>query len=166
MRYFKNKISSLTYLNKQLHKKICDAYMSDVTFELEPSVNFHPLTYRTLHSYKLVWAVLPLVPTKMADAQYSVSGNHWPGGPRDMFNTRSARKFKSCVFEPVRSATSLVTDCTPPQLFSWAVWHSCRMGVRKPRADSGPNRPPASAGQPSGGRAALLSPLYGTRPSV
>ena len=36
----------------------------------------------------------------------------------------------------------------------------------KPRADSGPNRPPASAGQPSGGRAALLSPLYGTRPSV
>ena len=39
-------------------------------------------------------------------------------------------------------------------------------GRSKPRADSGPNRPPASAGQPSGGRAALLSPLYGTRPSV
>ena len=44
---------------------------------------------------------MPLVPTKMADAQYSVSGNHWPEGPRDMFNTRSARKFKSCVFEPL-----------------------------------------------------------------
>ena len=43
---------------------------------------------------------MPIVPTKMADAQYSVSGNHWPGGPRDMFKTRSARKFKSCVFEP------------------------------------------------------------------
>ena len=39
-------------------------------------------------------------------------------------------------------------------------------GRSKPRADSGPNRPPASAGQPSGGRAALLSPFYGTRPSV
>ena len=42
-------------------------------------------------------------------------------------------------------------------------------GCSKPRADSGPNRPPVSAGQPSGGRAALLSPLspiYGTRPSV
>ena len=42
-------------------------------------------------------------------------------------------------------------------------------GWSKPRADSGPNRPPASAGQPLGGRAALLSPLspmYGTRPSV
>ena len=43
---------------------------------------------------------MPLVPTKMADAQYSVSGNHWPGGPRDMLKTTSARKFKSCVFEP------------------------------------------------------------------
>ena len=39
-------------------------------------------------------------------------------------------------------------------------------GCSKPRADSWPNRPPASAGQPSGGRAALLSPLYGTRTSV
>ena len=43
---------------------------------------------------------MSLVPTKMADAQYSVSGNHWPGGPRDMLKTTSARKFKSCVFEP------------------------------------------------------------------
>ena len=33
--------------------------------------------------------------------------------------------------------------------------------------DSGPNRPPASAGQPSGGRAAfqiLMHALYSTRP--
>ena len=43
---------------------------------------------------------MPLVPTKMVDAQYSVSGNHWPGEPRDMSKTTSARKFKSCVFEP------------------------------------------------------------------
>ena len=43
---------------------------------------------------------MPLVPINMADAQYSVSGNHWPGGQRDMLKTTSARKFKSCVFEP------------------------------------------------------------------
>ena len=43
---------------------------------------------------------MPLIPTKMADAQYSVSANHWPGGPRDMFKTTFARKFKSCNFEP------------------------------------------------------------------
>ena len=34
---------------------------------------------------------MPLVPTKMADAQCSLSGNHWPGGPRDMLTTTSAR---------------------------------------------------------------------------
>ena len=34
---------------------------------------------------------MPLVPTKMADAQGSVSGNHWPGGSRDMLTTKSAR---------------------------------------------------------------------------
>ena len=28
---------------------------------------------------------------KMADAQCSVSGNHWPGGPRDMLTTTSVR---------------------------------------------------------------------------
>ena len=32
-------------------------------------------------------------------------------------------------------------------------------GWSKPRADSGPNRPPASAGQPSGGRAAFSDPF-------
>ena len=40
-------------------------------------------------------------------------------------------------------------------------------GWSKPRADSEPNRPPASAGQPSGGRAAFqirLHALYSTRP--
>ena len=47
--------------------------------------------YRTLHSYKLFLGGMPLVPTKMADAQYSLSGNHWPGGPRDMLKTTSAR---------------------------------------------------------------------------
>ena len=56
--------------------------------------------YRTLHSYKLFWAVCHLFPQRWQTLTYSVSGNHWPGGPRDMFKTRSARKFKSCVFEP------------------------------------------------------------------
>ena len=58
---------------------------------------------------------MPLVPTKMADAQYSVSGNHWPRGPRDMFKTRSARKFKSCVFEPpTRRVFSINTSSSNP----------------------------------------------------
>ena len=40
-------------------------------------------------------------------------------------------------------------------------------GRSKPRADSGPNRPPVSVWQPSGGRAAfqiLMHALYSTRP--
>ena len=56
--------------------------------------------YRTLHSYKLFWAVCHLFPQRWRTLTYSVSGNHWPGGPRDMLKTTSARKFKSCVFEP------------------------------------------------------------------
>ena len=56
--------------------------------------------YRTLHSYKLFWAVCHLFPQRWRMLTYSVSGNRWPGGPRDMFKTRSAHKFKSCVFEP------------------------------------------------------------------
>ena len=61
---------------------------------------FTHLFYRTLHSYKLFWAVCYLFPQRWRTLTYSVSGNHWPGGPRDMFKTRSARKFKPCVFEP------------------------------------------------------------------
>ena len=56
--------------------------------------------YRTLHSYKLFWAVCHLFPQRWRTLTYSVSGNHWPGGPRDVLKTTSARKFKSCVFEP------------------------------------------------------------------
>ena len=41
---------------------------------------------------------MPLVPTKMADAQCSVSGNRWPGGPRDMLTTTSARVNSSLAF--------------------------------------------------------------------
>ena len=41
---------------------------------------------------------MPLVPTKMADAQCSVSGNHWPGGQRDMLTTTSARVNSSPAF--------------------------------------------------------------------
>ena len=49
--------------------------------------------YRTLHSYKLFWAVCHLFPQRWQMLTYSVSGNHWPGEPRDMFKTTSARKF-------------------------------------------------------------------------
>ena len=64
------------------------------------SVCFFFLWYRTLHSYKLFWAVCHLFPQRWRTLTYSVSGNHWPGEPRDMSKTTSARKFKSCVFEP------------------------------------------------------------------
>ena len=57
-------------------------------------------SYRTFHSYKLFWAVCHLFPQRWRMLTYSVSRNHWPGGPRDMLKTTSTRKFKSCVFEP------------------------------------------------------------------
>ena len=43
---------------------------------------------------------MPLVPTtKMADAhKYSVSGNHWPGEPRDMLKTTTAFEFRPAFF--------------------------------------------------------------------
>ena len=63
-------------------------------------MRFNTRFYRTLHSYKLFWAVCHLFPQRWRTLTYSVSGNHWPGGPRDMFKTTSARKFKSCIFEP------------------------------------------------------------------
>ena len=44
--------------------------------------------YRTLHSYKLFWAVCHLFPQRWQTLTYSVSGNHWPGGPRDMLKLR------------------------------------------------------------------------------
>ena len=52
--------------------------------------------YRTLHSYKLFWAVCHLFPQqRWQTLTYSVSGNHWPGEPRDLRKTSSARKFSS-----------------------------------------------------------------------
>ena len=48
--------------------------------------------YRTLHSYNLIWAVCHLFPQQRWRTHiYSVSGNHWPGEPRDL---TSARKFR------------------------------------------------------------------------
>ena len=47
--------------------------------------------HRTLHSYKLFWAVCHLFPQRWRTLTYSVSGNHWPGGPREMLTTTSAR---------------------------------------------------------------------------
>ena len=52
------------------------------------------LFYRTLLSYKLLWAVCHLFPQqKWRTLTGSVSGNHWPGEPRDQLRTTSARKF-------------------------------------------------------------------------
>ena len=68
-------------------------------------------SYRTLHSDKLFWAVCHLFPQRWRTLTYSVSGNHWPGGPRDMFKSTSARKFKPCVFEsPTRRVFSINTS--------------------------------------------------------
>ena len=58
--------------------------------------------YRTLHSYKLFWAVCHLFPQlRWRTLTYSVSGNHWPGEPRDLLKTTFARKFR-----PAFGATS------------------------------------------------------------
>ena len=64
--------------------------------------------YRTLHSYNLIWAVCHLFPQqRWRTHTYSVSGNHWPGEPRDLLKTTSAHKFclaffgadsKTCIF--------------------------------------------------------------------
>ena len=84
-----------------------EMYVCDDLTEFESPFNctiyiyiYKYVYYRTLHSYKLFWAVCHLFPQRWRTLTYSVLGNHWPGGPRDMFKTRSARKFKSCVFEP------------------------------------------------------------------
>ena len=58
--------------------------------------------YRTLHSYNLIWAVCHLSPQqRWWTHSYSVSGNHWPGEPRDLRKTTPARKFR-----PAFGATS------------------------------------------------------------
>ena len=58
--------------------------------------------YRTLHSYNLIWVVCHLFPRqRWRTLTYSVSGNHWPGEPRDLLKTTSARKFR-----PALGATS------------------------------------------------------------
>ena len=60
------------------------------------------MTYRTLHSCNLTWAVCHLFPRKRWRTHtYSVSGNHWPGEPRDLRKATSARKFR-----PAFGATS------------------------------------------------------------
>ena len=56
-------------------------------------------TYRTLHSYNLIWAVCHLFPQqRWRTHTYSVSGNHWPREPRDLRKTTSARKFRLAFF--------------------------------------------------------------------
>ena len=51
--------------------------------------------YRTLHSYNLIWAVCHLFPQqRWRTHTYSVLENLWPGEPRDLCKTTSARKFR------------------------------------------------------------------------
>ena len=57
--------------------------------------------YRTLHSYKLFWAVCHLFPQRWR--MLNIQSRETIGQEdmfKNMFKTRSARKFKSCVFEP------------------------------------------------------------------
>ena len=61
-------------------------------------------SYMTLHSYNLIWAACHLFPQRWRTLTYSVSGNDWPGGPRDMLKTTSARKFSSCVWSLLQDA--------------------------------------------------------------
>ena len=57
---------------------------------------------RTLHSYNSIWVVCHLFPRqRWRTHTYSISGNHWPGEPRDLRKTTSARKFR-----PAFGATS------------------------------------------------------------
>ena len=59
-------------------------------------------TYRTLHSYDLIWVVCYLFPQqRWRMYTHLVSGNHWPGEPRDLRKTTSIRKFR-----PAFGATS------------------------------------------------------------
>ena len=51
-------------------------------------------SYRTLHSYNLIWAVCHLFLKRWRKHTYSVSGNNWPGEPRGLRKTTSARKFR------------------------------------------------------------------------
>ena len=69
----------------------------------EKTLNIHKWRgYRTLHAYNLIWAVCHLFPRqRWRTHTYSVSGNHWPGEPRDPLKTTSARKFSSGVWEPL-----------------------------------------------------------------
>ena len=66
------------------------------------SLTLNLYSYRTLHSYNLIWAVCHLfLRQRWWTLTYSVSGNHWPGEPRDQLKTTSARKFR-----PAFGATS------------------------------------------------------------
>ena len=64
-----------------------------------------PNIYRTLHFYNLIWAVCHLFPQqRWRTHTHSVKGNHWPGEPRDLRKTMSARKFSSCVWSHLQDA--------------------------------------------------------------
>ena len=86
-----NKINRDDKINK--NKKINKDIRTNIIW-------FNP--YRILHSYNLIWAVCHFFPQQRWQTHtYSVSGNHWPGEPRDLRKTTSARKFR-----PAFGATS------------------------------------------------------------
>ena len=79
--------------------------------------------------------------------------------------------------KPIREKVTRTTMATSYHLFFGGFFHRFSAfwlgrlafvpdGRSKPRADSGPNRPPASAGQPSGGRAAFQTPCIALDPTV
>ena len=92
---------------------------------------------------------MPLVPTKMADASiFSLGETIGQGGPRDMFKTRAARKFKSCVFEPpTRRVFSINTSSSNTlvlfdQIFFAAATHSLQRESTEEKSNTmdGPRR--------------------------
>ena len=78
-------------------------YLKEELLDSFYSQAYSPIwAYRTLHSYNLIWAVCHLFSQqRWRTLTYSVSGNHWPGEPRDLRKTTSARKFR-----PAFGATS------------------------------------------------------------
>ena len=65
--------------------------------------------YRTLHTYNLIWAVCHLFPRqRWRTHTYSVSGNNWPGEPRDLHKTTSARKKKLSFFVSFKNITKII----------------------------------------------------------
>ena len=83
---------------KTLKKRIEISFIFFLISSCLDFITFY-ISYRTLHSYNLIWAVCHLFSQqRWRTHTYSVSGNHWPGEPRDMRKTTFARKFRLAIF--------------------------------------------------------------------